>query len=91
MPAAASRADALAALLGEGRARVAREFARPATSTQLAHTLGVSLGTVSAHLAVLREAGVATGTRAGPSVVYRLTERRGRLVALLDAEPAERG
>lgn len=90
-PAAASRADALATLLGHGRARVARQLARPATSTQLAHTLGLSLGTVSAHLAVLREAGVVTRTRAGRSVVYRLTERGVRLVALLDDEPTEYG
>ncbi|MCP2257120.1 Helix-turn-helix domain-containing protein [Streptoalloteichus tenebrarius] len=90
-PAAAPRADPLATLLGGGRARVLRELARPATSTQLAHALGVSLGTVSAHLAVLREADAATRTRAGRNVVYLLTERGERLVALLEAEPAEHG
>lgn len=74
---------ALSALLGQGRARVVRELARPATSSQLAHTLNVSLGTVSSHLAVLREAGVVTGARAGRHVVYRRTERGERLVALL--------
>src|SRR5262249_2373913 len=63
-------ADApLAGLLGPGRARVLRELARPATSSQLAHVLELSLGTVSAHLGVLRNTGVVAGARAGRSVV----------------------
>ena len=81
-------ADALSALLGPGRARVVRELARPATSTQLAHALEVSLGTVSTHLAVLRDADMVVGARVGRSVVYRLTDRGDRLVALLEAEPS---
>jgi DNA-binding transcriptional ArsR family regulator len=80
-------ADALSALLGPGRARVVRELARPATSTQLAHALEVSLGTVSTHLAVLRDADMVVGARVGRSVVYRLTDRGDRLVALLKAQP----
>ncbi|GAA1855912.1 ArsR/SmtB family transcription factor [Asanoa iriomotensis] len=76
--------DALATLLGPGRARVLRELRRPATSTQLAYTLEVSLGTVSTHLAVLREAGVVAGARVGRAVVYRLTDRGGKLMAELD-------
>jgi DNA-binding transcriptional ArsR family regulator len=75
--------DALSALLGPGRARVARELARQATSTQLAQVLDVSLGTVSTHLAVLRDADIVVGTRVGRSVVYRLTDRGDQLVALL--------
>jgi Predicted transcriptional regulators len=74
-------------LLGPGRARVLRELIRPATSSQLAVTLGLSLGTVSAHLAVLRETGVVIGSRAGRNVVYRLTERGEGLLALL-CDPA---
>lgn len=79
-----SPANALAALLGPGRARVVAELARPATSTQLAVALDLSLGTVSGHLAVLREAGVAVGTRVGRGVLYRLTDRGVALLALLD-------
>ncbi|OBH75595.1 hypothetical protein A5681_10930 [Mycobacterium scrofulaceum] len=79
--------DALSTLLGPGRSRVARQLQTPATSTQLAHTLGLSLGTVSSHLAVLREAGTIVGTRVGRSVTYRLTERGHRLLKVLGENP----
>ncbi|WP_432933695.1 ArsR/SmtB family transcription factor [Microbispora sp. CA-135349] len=64
-----------------------RELSRPATSTQLAHALDLSLGTVSAHLAVLKDGGVVAGARAGRAVIYRLTGRGEALLALLTAEP----
>ena len=84
-PAAAPRhGRATARLLGAGRARILRELSRPATSTQLARLLGLSLGTVSSHLAVLRETGIVAGTRAGRTVIYRLTDRGETLLALLD-------
>ncbi|MBV8932733.1 MAG: winged helix-turn-helix transcriptional regulator [Kutzneria sp.] len=86
-PAGDTGADALSTLLGSGRARVVRELARPATSTQLAQALGVSLGTVSAHLAVLREAGVVAGVRSGRHVLYSRTVRGDRFVTALDADP----
>ncbi|MEU4742111.1 winged helix-turn-helix domain-containing protein [Actinosynnema sp. NPDC023658] len=76
----APESASLAALLGPGRARVVRELAHAATSSQLSHALGVSLGTVSSHLAVLREAGVVTRARAGRNVVYQLTERGEQLL-----------
>ncbi|TDQ05679.1 winged helix-turn-helix domain-containing protein [Labedaea rhizosphaerae] len=82
----ASESASMAALLGAGRARVVRELAHPATSSQLAQALSVSLGTVSSHLAVLRAAGVVTRARAGRHVVYRLTERGEQLVALWSAQ-----
>jgi DNA-binding transcriptional ArsR family regulator len=72
----------LARLLGGGRARLLLELRMPATSTELARILDVSLGTVSAHLAALRSAGVITGLRTGKQVRYRL-EPRGQ--ALLEA------
>ncbi|MET1074873.1 MAG: winged helix-turn-helix domain-containing protein [Umezawaea sp.] len=78
--------DPLSILLGPGRARVATELAIPATSTQLATSLDLSLGTVSAHLAVLRAADVVTGSRSGRNVFYRLTARGEALLALLDGE-----
>jgi DNA-binding transcriptional ArsR family regulator len=64
---------ALDRLLGRGRAAVLRELARPATSSELAAQLGVSLGTVGGHLAVLRDADLIAGTRVGRRVVYRRT------------------
>lgn len=80
----ADRTDALSTLLGPGRSRIARQLQTPATSTQLARTLGLSLGTVSSHLAVLRDAGTIVGTRVGRNVIYRLTERGHRLLELLE-------
>lgn len=75
-------ADALSVLLGAGRARIVAELARPATSTQLAAGLGLSLGTVSGHLAVLRDAGVVSRSRVGRGVFYRLTDRGEALLGL---------
>lgn len=66
-------ARALERLIGTGRAAVLRELERPATSTELARHFGQSLGTVGGHLAVLRDAGLVTGTRVGRRVVYRRT------------------
>jgi DNA-binding transcriptional ArsR family regulator len=83
-----SRTDPLSILLGAGRARIAAELAQPATSTQLAMSLDLSLGTVSGHLAVLRNAGVVTRSRTGRSVFYRLTARGEALIALLSEDSA---
>ncbi|MGW3248555.1 helix-turn-helix domain-containing protein [Streptomyces sp. NPDC001070] len=49
------------------------ELERPATTSELAAHLGLSLGTVGGHLAVLRDAGLVTGTRVDRRVVYRRT------------------
>lgn len=65
---------AVGRLIGPGRARILAELERPATSTELAAMLGLSLGTVGGHLTVLREAGLVTGARVGRRVVYRRTE-----------------
>jgi DNA-binding transcriptional ArsR family regulator len=89
-PARSPSTDTLAATLGPGRARVVRELTRPATSSQLAAALTLSLGTISAHLAVLRDADIATGARVGRHVVYRLTDRGTELVQLLLPETAQR-
>jgi DNA-binding transcriptional ArsR family regulator len=71
----------LARLIGDGRARVLLELRVPATSTELARILGVSLGTVSAHLAALRSAGTIGGVRNGRTVRYRLDPRGCDLLA----------
>jgi DNA-binding transcriptional ArsR family regulator len=89
-PARSPSTDTLAATLGPGRARVVRELTRPATSSQLAAALTLSLGTISAHLAVLRDADIATGARVGRHVIYRLTDRGTELVRLLLPETAQR-
>lgn len=78
--------DPLATLLGRGRARILRALDRPATSTQLARSLRLSLGTVSAHLAVLRKSGAVVGARTGRHVLYRRTDRGESLAALLTAD-----
>jgi hypothetical protein len=72
--------DALAALLGSGRARILRSLAAPATTSQLVAQLGLSLGTVGGHLAVLRDAGLVTRTRTGRSVHYVLTASAAELL-----------
>ncbi|MEU7474457.1 helix-turn-helix domain-containing protein [Lentzea sp. NPDC042327] len=84
-----AHSDPVSVLLGAGRARVAVELRTPATSTQLAAVLDLSLGTVSAHLAVLRQAGVVSRTRSGRHVVYRLTERGSGLLDLLGDRDAQ--
>ena len=65
--------DALASLLGRTRARLLMALADPASTTQLAKSLGLASGAVGDHLAVLRNAGLATRARAGRSVLYRRT------------------
>ncbi|HEX6443535.1 MAG TPA: winged helix-turn-helix domain-containing protein [Streptosporangiales bacterium] len=81
----------VARLLGRGRARILVELRSPATPTQLAGLLGISLGTVSAHLAALREAGVVAGRRSGRAVYYELTDTGGELATLVSATTAAEG
>lgn len=66
-------ADALDRLIGRARAAVLRTLVAPATTSQLVAQLGLSLGGVGDHLAVLREAGLVTRARAGRTVRYRRT------------------
>ncbi|MDX3075411.1 winged helix-turn-helix domain-containing protein [Streptomyces sp. MI02-7b] len=65
--------QALARLIGTGRAAILHELRRPATTSELAAQLGLSLGTVGGHLTVLRDADLVTGTRIGRRVVYHRT------------------
>jgi DNA-binding transcriptional ArsR family regulator len=65
--------DALGRLVGPRRADVLRALAVPATTTQLVAQLGLSLGAVGGHLAVLREAGLVSRTRVGRAVRYEQT------------------
>jgi DNA-binding transcriptional ArsR family regulator len=65
--------DTLAPLIGPARAVVLRALAAPATTSQLVARLGMSLGNVGGHLAVLRAAGLVARTRTGRSVNYVAT------------------
>lgn len=76
---APDRIRALERLVGAVRARILVELARPATTTELATLLDVSLGTAGGHISVLRDAGLIEGTRVGRRVVYRRTDDGDRL------------
>ncbi|MEV0977262.1 DUF5937 family protein [Streptomyces sp. NPDC049915] len=65
--------DALVRLLGRPRARLLLLLAEPASTTELAHRLGVTPGAVSQHLTVLYDAGLLTRTRTGRIVHYART------------------
>jgi DNA-binding transcriptional ArsR family regulator len=83
--------DSLAALLGRSRATILTLVHVPMSTTQIARSVGQSPGSVSQHLAVLRESGMVTSRRAGRSVLYRQTALGQSLVAVNRAgEPAVR-
>ncbi|GAA3213687.1 DUF5937 family protein [Streptomyces thermocoprophilus] len=65
--------EALVRLLGRPRARLLLLLAEPASTTELAHRLGVTPGAVSQHLTVLYDAGLLTRTRSGRIVRYART------------------
>ncbi|PBC85120.1 MULTISPECIES: DUF5937 family protein [unclassified Streptomyces] len=64
---------ALARLLGANRAAVLAALDAPATTTALAHRLGLAPSSVSGHLSVLRDAGLLTSHRHGHQVLYERT------------------
>ncbi|WP_031153423.1 ArsR/SmtB family transcription factor [Streptomyces xanthophaeus] len=65
--------QALARLLGPVRADVLCALNEPASTTALADRLGLAPSTVSAHLGVLRAAGLLVSTRHGHRVLYERT------------------
>ncbi|BCJ74890.1 transcriptional regulator [Catellatospora sp. IY07-71] len=74
-------AEALAALVGRARARLLEALAEPASTTQLARSLGLAPGAVGDHLAVLLRAGLLDRARSGRSVLYRRTPLGDALAA----------
>lgn len=75
---------ALGVLIGQSRARVLRALNEPASTTQLARALGLAIGAVGDHLAVLRRAGLVDRARAGRSVHYRRTPLGDALASSTD-------
>ncbi|OIJ67702.1 ArsR/SmtB family transcription factor [Streptomyces mangrovisoli] len=65
--------DALVRLLGRGRAAVLTALDEPAGTTALAARLALAPSSVSAHLCVLRDAGLLTSHRYGHQVLYERT------------------
>lgn len=65
--------ESLAALLGRTRARALEVTARACTTTDLARSCDLSLGTASHHATVLREAGLITTRRDGVMVRHEIT------------------
>ncbi|MER5349792.1 winged helix-turn-helix domain-containing protein [Kitasatospora sp. NPDC002551] len=61
----------LVGLIGPARARLLVLLAAPASTTELAHRLGVTPGAVSRHLGALAAAGLLERTRHGRRVLYR--------------------
>ncbi|GAA2102100.1 DUF5937 family protein [Streptomyces albiaxialis] len=70
----------LAAVLGRTRALLLAELAEPASTTDLAHRMGLSPGAVSQHLTALRDAGLVSAHRTGRVVLYARTRVAEALV-----------
>ncbi|WP_140394576.1 helix-turn-helix domain-containing protein, partial [Streptomyces recifensis] len=64
---------ALVRLLGRNRAAVLAALDDPASTTALAHRLGLAASSVSSHLSVLRDSGLLTSRRYGHQVLYERT------------------
>jgi len=79
-------ADGLALLLGRGRAQILRALGTPATTAGLAASLNLAPSTVSEHLSVLVQAGVAYRRRAGRRVLYGLEPAGLAMVSLIGSQ-----
>jgi len=64
---------ALGGLMGRSRAQLLLALDTPASTTQLARSLGLAVGAVGDHLTVLRRAGLLDRVRSGRSVLYHRT------------------
>ncbi|WP_188111112.1 ArsR/SmtB family transcription factor [Nocardioides antri] len=77
----ARQEDGLSALLGRTRATILARLTVPLSTTQLARELGLSPGSVSQHLSILRDSGMAVSWRSGRSVLYHQTPLAESLIA----------
>lgn len=77
----------LAELIGAPRARLLALLDSPASTTALAHRLGVTPGAVSRHLIALTAAGLLDRTRHGRSVLYRRSHLGDSLCAVAGNRP----
>ena len=75
------RGGPLSALIGRTRATILTRLSVPLTTTELARALHQSPGTVSAHLSVLRAAGLVSARRSGRTVLYSRTPLGSSIVA----------
>jgi DNA-binding transcriptional ArsR family regulator len=82
----AGTTGALGELLGTSRARVLTALTEPASTTQLARSLGLATGAVGDHLRVLHRAGLLRRARDGRSVLYIRTPL-GDALAAPSSEP----
>ena len=73
-PATGTTDAALGRLIGSTRAALLTGLTEPASTTALAHRHALAAGTVSEHLAILREAGFIAGQRYRHEIRYRRTE-----------------
>ncbi|WP_216207429.1 ArsR/SmtB family transcription factor [Amycolatopsis aidingensis] len=67
------RSDRLVALLGRTRARCLALLTASRTTSELARQAGITVGSASKHAGVLREAGLVSSTRHGPTVLHHAT------------------
>jgi hypothetical protein len=74
--------DALVRLLGPNRAALLSGLDEPASTTALVHRYGLAPSSVSAHLSVLRDAGLLASRRHGHQVLYERTPLGTALVQL---------
>ncbi len=81
--------DALAALLGRSRAAILATVGLPKSTSDLAVELDQSMPAVSAHLAVLRSAGLVTSWRSGRRVLYQRTPLATSVIAASGGFPRQ--
>lgn len=80
----------LSELLGRSRARLLTALTQPASTTQLARTTDLAIGSVGDHLRLLKRAGLLTTARSGRSVLYRRTPLGDLMAGVGDTDPTVR-
>jgi DNA-binding transcriptional ArsR family regulator len=81
-------ADALASVLGRGRAAILLALDAPRSTAELARRLEITPGGASQHLTSLKAAGLVSSNRHGRSVLYARSALADELVGAADARGA---